>query len=163
MLHSLKIIPRDYISLLSAGNLTAEYESQTKKRTADAVTDALGGVFFLDEAVYILVENLEFLNFNCFYCMITRARARSMAAEGHSFVPLKKFTGYNDVAPAVWLEKYAICANSKGWNAQQTLSNMGLYLGDGHIHYIANYLKPQKITCNCFRAISMISTCNTKA
>ena len=63
--------------------------------------------------------------------MITRARARQMAAAEGNNPPLKKFTGYNDVAPAVWLEKYAIFANLKGWNPQQTLNNVGLYLGDG--------------------------------
>ena len=63
--------------------------------------------------------------------MQTRAKTQQMAAEGNTLVPLKKFTGYNDVAPAVWLEKYAIFANSKGWNPQQTLNNVGLYLGDG--------------------------------
>ena len=63
--------------------------------------------------------------------MITRARARQMAAADANNPPLKKFTGYNDVAPAVWLEKYAIFANLKGWNPQQTLNNVGLYLGDG--------------------------------
>ena len=58
VLHSLKIIPRDHIPLFSAANLTAEYEGQTKKRTADAVTNALGGVFFLNEA-YALIKSAE--------------------------------------------------------------------------------------------------------
>ena len=62
--------------------------------------------------------------------MITRAQIRKMAADNTSY-KLPKFSGYNDVAPAVWLEKYAIFANSKGWNPQQTLDNVGLYLGDG--------------------------------
>ena len=63
--------------------------------------------------------------------MLTRAKTQQMSAEGNTLVPLKKFTGYNDVAPAMWLVKYAIFANSKGWNPQQTLNNVGLYLGDG--------------------------------
>ena len=50
VLFSLKLIKQDYISLLSAGNLTAYFEGQIKKRTADLVTEALGGVFSLDEA-----------------------------------------------------------------------------------------------------------------
>ncbi len=62
--------------------------------------------------------------------MITCAQLRNMAVDNASST-LPKFTGYNDVAPAVWLEKYAIFANSKGWNPQQTLDNVGLYLGDG--------------------------------
>ncbi len=41
-----------------------------------------------------------------------------------------KITGYNDVAPAEWLENYAIFANSKGWNPKQTLNNVTLYLSD---------------------------------
>ena len=51
---------------------------------------------------------------------------------------MPKFTGYNDVAPAVWLEKYAIFATSKGWNPQQTLNNVGLYLGDGPYTWYRN-------------------------
>ena len=61
--------------------------------------------------------------------MLTRTRTQQMAAEGKGLVPLKKFTSYNDVhvVPAVWLNKYAIFAISKGWNPQQTLNNVGLY------------------------------------
>ncbi len=44
---------------------------------------------------------------------------------------IPKFQGYDDVTPAVWLEKYAIFANSKGWTRAQSLNNIGLYLGEG--------------------------------
>ncbi len=45
---------------------------------------------------------------------------------------MPKFQGYDDVlTPAVWLEKYAIFANCKGWTPAQSLNNVGLYLGEG--------------------------------
>ena len=34
-----------------------------------------------------------------------------MVAEGNTLIPLKNFTGYDDAAPDVWLEKFAIFAN----------------------------------------------------
>ncbi len=55
VLFQLNIIPRNYIATLSAGSLMAVYEGQTKQKTRAAVVDAIGGVFFLDEA-YSLVK-----------------------------------------------------------------------------------------------------------
>jgi hypothetical protein len=44
---------------------------------------------------------------------------------------MPKFQGYNDISSAVWLEKYTIFAQSKGWTQAQSLSNVGLYLAEG--------------------------------
>ena len=57
------------------------------------------------------------------------------AAEGNS-PPLKKFTGYNDVAPAVWLEKYAIFANLKGWNPNKHLIMLDFIWATAHIQRV---------------------------
>ena len=57
---------------------------------------------------------------------------------------MPKLTGHSDVAPAVWLERYSMFANSKGWNPQQTLNSVGLYLADGPYTWYRQLPAPTK-------------------
>ncbi len=94
----------------------------------------------------------------CLYCMITRAQARKMANNDKATMP--KFTGYSDVAPVVWLERYSMFANSKGWNPQQTLNNVGLYLADGHILGTGNCRQRQKNNLANYKLRSQTNICS---
>ena len=94
----------------------------------------------------------------CLYCMITRAQARKMA--NNDTATMSKFTGHSYVAPAVWLERYSMLANSKGWNPQQTLNNVGLYLADGPYTWYRQLPAATKTTWPTYKLRTQTNTCS---